>query len=153
MLDSPFLKQGIPVNFIGIEKYYKAVTVGAALADADETTFTYRGIKFKPYSPVQIEGARDGSSNLTIAWVRRTRIGGDWRDGVDAPLGEESESYEIDIMNGLTVVRTLTATTPSVTYSAANQTTDFGSPQASIDINIYQMSAIVGRGYAGSATV
>lgn len=152
-MDSAVLKEPIPLALIGIQAFYKPVTVGATVADTTEQAFTYQGVKFKPFSPVHIEGSRDGSSNLTITWTRRTRINGQWRDGVDVPLSEESESYEIDIMDGSTVVRTLTATSPTVTYTAADQVTDFGSAQSSVNVNIYQMSAIVGRGNAGEATV
>ena len=40
-------------------------------------------------------------------------------------------------------------------YSAANQTTDFGGTQAAgtLAVRVYQISEAVGRGYAGSATV
>lgn len=30
--------------------------------------------------------------------MRRSRIGWDWIDGVDAPLGEESERYQVTIL-------------------------------------------------------
>ena len=103
---------------------------------------------------MQIAGTRDGSGNLTINWLRRTRIGGDWRDGVDVPLSEESERYEVDIMSGVTVKRTITGlTTPTASYTAAQQVTDFGSAQSSVTVNVYQLSAKVGRGYAGNANV
>ncbi len=153
LLDSGVIRQSTPLYTIGLSQYYKAVTVGALIADTDETNFTYAGNKFKPWSPVSIAATRDISDNLTINWIRRTRLGGEWRDGVDVPLSEETESYEIDIMDGVTVVRTITSTTQTAAYSAADQTTDFGSPQASIDVKIYQMSAIVGRGYPGIETV
>jgi len=48
------------------------------------------------------------------------------------------------------VVRTLAASTPAATYSAADQTTDFGGPQASLTFNVYQISAQYGRGIAGA---
>ena len=51
------------------------------------------------------------------------------------------------------MVRTLSSATPSVTYSATDQTTDFGAPQGAVDLAIYQLSAAVGRGFAGRATV
>jgi hypothetical protein len=142
-----------PANF-GLTRHYKAVTFTDTLANTDETAFIYTGKTLRPFSPVQIRGARDGSSNLTITWIRRTRISGEWRDGVDVPLAEENERYDIEILNGSTVVRTFSAvTTPSVVYSAANQTTDFGSPQASVAVIIYQLSTIIGRGVPGEATV
>lgn len=142
-----------PANF-GLLRHYKAVTVTDTLANTDEVAFTYTGKTLRPFSPVNIKGARDGSSNLTITWKRRTRISGNWRDGVDVPLGEENERYEVEIMNGSTVVRTITGlTSASASYSAANQTTDFGSPQSSLSVRVYQLSTIIGRGVPGIATV
>ncbi|EDX78910.1 hypothetical protein BBAL3_67 [Brevundimonas sp. BAL3] len=59
----------------------------------------------------------------------------------------------MEVMNGATVVRTLSVTTPTAIYTAAQQTADFGAPQASIAVRIYQMSATVGRGRAALATL
>jgi hypothetical protein len=56
------------------------------------------------------------------------------------------ERYEIDILDGSDVVRTLTATSPAATYSSADQTTDFGAPQSSVSLRLYQLSATRGRG-------
>ena len=46
-----------------------------------------------------------------------------------------------------TVVRTLTSTTETVNYSEAQQVTDFGAVQSSFFIDVYQVSATLGRGY------
>jgi hypothetical protein len=153
MLDSAVIKETMPLFLIGLQSYYKALSVGTLLADADEIPFTYRGIKFTPFSPVDIRGVRDGSGNLTITWKRRTRIGGAWRDGVDAPLSEQFEAYEIDIMNGATVVRIIPTSSQTATYNAAQQGADFGSTQDSVSVRIVQLSAVVGRGTAGIATL
>lgn len=51
------------------------------------------------------------------------------------------------------MVRTLTATAPTVIYSAAAQTADFGSAQSAYDIRVCQMSASYGRGSLRAATV
>jgi hypothetical protein len=115
--------------------------------------FSYAGVALKPYAPVHVAGSRDGSGNLSIRWVRRTRLGGHWQDSVDVPLSETSEGYEVEIMNGVNVVRTISASTQSCAYSATEQTTDFGSPQAFVAVRIYQMSALVGRGYKAEASV
>ena len=105
-----------------------------------------------PLSPVHIRGTRAGD-DLTITWVRRARINAEWLDSIDVPLDEPTEAYEIDILDSGTVVRTLTASTPSVAYSGAQQTTDFGSPQSSVDVRIYQISNRIGRGHAGESTI
>ena len=50
-------------------------------------------------------------------------------------------------MNGTTVIRTITINDANtVTYTDAQQITDFGSSQSTIDINIYHMSTLIGRG-------
>jgi hypothetical protein len=105
----------------------------------------FNGEGLKPLSPVHVRGTRSGG-DLSITWVRRTRTGGDNWEGIDVPLGEDQERYEIDILDGSTVVRTLTATSPSTTYTAAQQTTDFGAPQPSVSLRLYQLSATHGRG-------
>jgi hypothetical protein len=113
---------------------------------------TFRGEGLKPLSPVHIRGTR-ASGDLTLAWIRRTRTGGDSWDAVDVPLGEAEERYEIDILDGTAMKRTLTATAPTATYTAAQQTLDFGAPQPSVSLRIYQLSATRGRGTPREATV
>ena len=74
----------------------------------------------------------------------------DWRSSVDVPIGEASESYEVEIYDGsgyATVKRTLTASTPAAAYTSAQQVTDFGANQATLYVRVYQISATVGRGY------
>lgn len=139
---------------IGLARHYKGVTFGGFLDDAATQEFTNTAVGLECYSPVQIGGGRNAAGDLTINWIRRTRIGGEWRDYVDAALGEASESYEIDVLNGGgAVLRTITASSQTASYTAAQQTTDFGSPQSSVSLKVYQLSATVGRGYPGTATV
>ena len=140
-------------NLIGRELLYKAVSVGNSLGNTDEVPFTYTGRNLKPFAPVHVTGERDASGNLTISWIRRSRIDAEWRDGVGIPLGEESETYHVDILDDGNVVRTIEVTSPTASYSAADQVADFGSAQSSVDVKVYQMSAVVGRGYAASVTL
>lgn len=140
----------------GAERIYKAVSINKAYSSGIDQTFVGRAVALKPFSPVDIAGARDISDDLTITWTRRGRLGQELPDGADIPLSEESEAYEIDILDdstGGTVLRTLNATTTTVVYSAAQQVTDFGSAQPSVTVRIYQMSASVGRGTPGEATI
>ncbi len=137
----------------GISKKFKPVTIGSTLGGTTAQDFTYTAKALKPYAPAHVNGSRS-SGDLNITWKRRTRINGDWRDLVDVPLNEESERYEVDIMQGATVKRTLlNLTSPAATYTAAQQITDFGATQSSITVNVYQLSTSVGRGYAGNATL
>ena len=72
------------------------------------------------------------------------------------PLAEDSEAYELEIRDGSTVKRTLTTTTTSALYTAAQQTADWGAsfgPGQSLAIRIYQLSALIGRGASRSVTL
>lgn len=140
---------------INSARYYKLPSFGTHLTDAAEITYTHQAAGKKPLSPVHISGRRHApaTNDWTVSWVRRGRLDWEWRDYVETPLGEATESYEIDIMSGSTVKRTLTASTQSVTYTAAQQTTDFGGVQTTLSVRVYQMSATVGRGYVGTATL
>jgi hypothetical protein len=154
VLDGSLQRQTIGSNLFGMSRSYKAVTFGLALTETEVQHFAYQAIALKPYSSVHITGTRDESDNLTIRWIRRTRLGGNWMDHVDVPLNEASERYEVDILDEGEVVRTiLNLTTTDVMYSHAEQVTDFGSVQSSIDIAIYQLSEVIGRGYPGYATL
>ena len=139
-------------------RYYRGVTSGQDLTTAISQTFTITGRDLMPYAPVKVGGSFDGSGNMIMTWQRRTRIGGDgWGEGSDnLPLSEDSELYDVDILNGAgsSVLRTISGlTTPAAVYTAAQQIADFGSAQASYKVNVYQRSAQVGRGFQGHGVV
>jgi hypothetical protein len=138
----------------GLSRLYRAVSSG--LTTGNSQSFTNIGSGLKPYSVVQIGGGRYSDGAVLISWVRRTRTSGEWRDGIDVPLGETSEAYEVEIWNAgrTSLLRTLTGiTSTNVVYSAAQQVADFGSVQSPIAISIFQLSSVIGRGYESRATV
>jgi hypothetical protein len=139
----------------GVARFYKWGPSALDPSDVawQQGTFTARCVGLMPWSPVHVAGTRNGSGDLSITWVRRTRFGGAWADGTDVPLNEESERYEVDILDGSNVVRMLASIAPAATYTAAQQTADFGSPQASIAVAVHQLSAVVGRGWSAAATL
>lgn len=150
--DNAFI--GAPVEAIGLSRLYRAVTSGASIDDSSDVTFAYRGVNLECLSPVYARGTRDGSSNFTGTFTRRSRLSSSWwTNGVVAPVGETTESYEIDVMQGATVKRTISVTSSAWSYSAADQTSDFGSPQSSITFRLYQLSSVVGRGYPLEVTL
>ncbi|OXE37543.1 MAG: hypothetical protein CGW95_01105 [Phenylobacterium zucineum] len=114
-------------------------------------TFTARGLK--PFSPTDVKGVRATSNDWTVTWKRRTRFNGDSWESPDVPLNEETESYQVDIMSGSTVKRTVSSTTPTFTYTSAQQVTDFGANQTTLDVIVYQLSASVGRGIGRRITL
>jgi hypothetical protein len=138
---------------IGQTAYYKALPSGGDWDDAAQTSHKFNAASLRCFSPVHLKGARDELGNLTLTWARRTRWNGEWLDEIDIPLFEAEEAYQIDILKGSTAVRTLTANTTSTTYSAVDQTTDFGAAQSVLSVAVYQMNSTIGRGYAAIAIV
>jgi hypothetical protein len=122
--------------------------------------FTPMGVGLRPFSAVHVEqpwrSARE-PGDLTIRWTRRSRaLAADSWTAPEVPLAEESEAWEVEIMDGATVKRTLTTTTTSVNYTAADQIADFGAllgPGDTLDIRIFQLSARVGRGAGQISTL
>jgi hypothetical protein len=145
----------LDTSFVNKDVLLKPVTIGDTLAATSPVSLTITGAELKPYTVCDVKGARDGSDNLTITWKRRTRHSGELTDFIDAPLNETTESYAVEIWDAgyTTLKRTINVVAQTAPYSAADQTTDFGSPQASVAIKIFQNSAFLGRGYEKRATV
>jgi len=97
--------------------------------------------------------AQRGPEGVAITWIRRSRREADAWEPVDVPLGEESERYELDILSGGAVVRTLSTAAATVLYPTASELADFGSAQAILSLRVYQLSAALGRGFERGATV
>jgi hypothetical protein len=146
LLNAAVQKTPVTDGLFGLPRDYKTVTFGQTLGSVSAQSFTYYAAALKPYAPVHVRASRDGAGNLNAQWVRRTRSGGHWRDGGDVPLAETSERYEMDVMNGSDVVRTIAVESAAASYSVAEQITDFGGAQSSVMVRIYQVSERVGRG-------
>lgn len=146
---TPFIAAS--VADLGAARLYRITPTGGDASGS--VSFTLAGASARPFSPVAVAGSRDGGLNLSITWTRRSRIGTELPDSGDIPLDEPSEAYSVDILNGSTVVRTINTTAPSANYTAAEQVADFGSAQPAIDIRVYQVGQLVGRGTAAEATV
>lgn len=136
---------------------HKAITTGRDLDSSSVVSLPYGGENLTPRSPVQASGYRDSSDNFFGQFIPRTRLDGglSMLDQIymGAPMGEATEVYEIDVMDGADVLRTIAVSEPEFEYPAADQVTDFGSEQPAIDFNIYQISAVVGRGHVGAFTL
>jgi hypothetical protein len=123
-------------------------------------SFTPEGVGLRPFSVGQVEQpwrkARD-PGDLTISWTRRSRaLAADSWNAPEVPLAEESEAYEVEILDGAVVRRTLATSTTSVSYTTGQQTADWGAllgPGDALDVRITQLSAVVGRGAAKSITL
>lgn len=55
------------------------------------------GEAIRPLAPVHLCASKDADGGLRVSWIRRSRNGWRWIDGVDAPLGEEREAYHVTV--------------------------------------------------------
>jgi hypothetical protein len=123
----------------------------ASYAQAD---LVFKGAGLRPWSPSQLAGVRQANGDVIFSWERRTRFAGDSWDTPGVPLNEESESNDLEILNGASAVRTISGlASPSFLYTSAMQTADFGSQQGSYTIHVSQLSAAYGRGQAATKTI
>ena len=68
--------------------------------------------------------------------IRRARRDGDAWEPVEVPLGEDGERYEVDILAGAAVLRTLATAVPEALYPAAQELADFGAAQSSLSLRV-----------------
>jgi hypothetical protein len=153
MLDAGLTRIDLGSDEIGLPYNWR---VGPASRDIGSENYigsshAFGGVGARPLSPVHVRGQRSGG-DLAISWIRRTRIGGDGWTAAEVPLSEVAEAYEVDIMAGTIVKRTISVSTPGALYTAAQQVVDFGIAQAAVSVRVYQLSASFGRG-GGRAAV
>lgn len=139
---------------LGEDIFYKAASDAFPITAVPTESHTLVGRAEMPFPATNLTASIVGS-DIALGWDWRSRLNpiGILTGPDDTVHGEASLSFEIDIMDGSTVKRTLTATTNAKTYLAADITTDFGSMPASLKFRVYQISALVGRGYVAEATI
>ena len=130
----------------------------------DETyvaqSFTPGGVGLRPFGVGHVTqpwltGRVPG--DITISWIRRSRaLAADSWAAVEVPLGEETEAYLLEILNGAAVKRRFEISAQRVTYSAADQIMDWGGllgPGDTLTIRIAQLSALYGVGASRTVTL
>ncbi|HFA60373.1 MAG TPA: hypothetical protein ENJ83_06755, partial [Rhodospirillales bacterium] len=148
VLDAATVPLSIAEADLGLPWNWRVGPGNAAPSDAimQALTFTPNGRGLRPFAPAQARMRRLANGDLDLRWLRRDRaLAADSWVLTDVPMSEASESYEIEILSGATVKRTLTVAAPTALYTAAMQTADFGGPVASLDVRITQIGAL-GRG-------
>ena len=131
-------------------RLWRAVTQGYPVSSAPDVTQTYIGNNLKPLAPVYLNGSRDPLTlDWSLTWTRRSRTPVEAFSGVATPLGEASESYDLELWDSgyTTLKRTFAGlTSAACSYTQAQQITDYGAAEATLYVKIYQNSATVGRG-------
>jgi hypothetical protein len=140
---------------IGQTKSYRAISQGRSFNSASSQTYANTAEGLMPFSPWDARKSLAASNNQTVVWERRSRLATNALRAI-VPLGEASESYEVDFYTSsafTTVAGTLSATTKSLTITSAQQTSFGLTPGATLYVRIYQLSDVVGRGHYLQATL
>lgn len=138
---------------IGLTLNWIAEAAGTSFAASGPFSFA-GGLRAEtPLSPVHLRARRDSGGTIALTWVRRGRKDADNWTSTDIPLDEESESYQLDILDaaGSTVLRSITLSEAAYSYSAALQIIDFGTQPASLNVRVRQMGRYA-AGIAATAT-
>lgn len=82
-------------------------SIGANLTATDASGATasaqYSGERLRPLSPVALTAERQDDGGLSLSWIRRSRQGFAWNDGVDVPIGEASERYRVTLTGSTSI--------------------------------------------------
>ncbi len=153
LLDGALVRLAQNIADIGVPIAYAIGPANRAAADHlyVRPTATATGKALRPYAPVRPRATRT-PAGVFIDFTRRARLESDAWEAVDVPLGETSEAYEAEIVLA-SGTRTLSSSIPSIFYPAAQELADFGAPQNALTLSLYQMSAVVGRGFPFSGTL
>ncbi|WP_430431804.1 baseplate multidomain protein megatron [Oceanicaulis sp.] len=123
-----------------------AVPQGARRSDgrARQLQAVYHACDLRPLSPVHLKVTRT-AQGLTLDWIRRTRIGGDRWQGLDVPLGEALEAYDVALHdpNGAVIAR-WSAASPQLVLPLSELPTDLSGHSFSVR----QVSERYGAGLA-----
>lgn len=138
---------------LGQTLLFKAMGPHEALEDVAAQSVVLTAQALRPLAPVHLHGRRDEAGDVHLSWVRRSRQGFDWVDGADAPLAEEAEQYDVQILSGGTVRRQWRVTAPQAIYAAADQAADFVQLPEMLSVRVAQVSALVGPGAARNGQV
>jgi hypothetical protein len=151
MLDRAVAPLVTGIGNVGRALDWRAAPLGRDFADPFAVAFsaTVSNLALQPRRPVHPRAVRSGAG-VTLRWIGRSRGEDSWQ--VEPPL-DRPEAWQVAIMAGTAVRRTLAAATSSVLYAAADEIADFGAPQADLAVQIAQVSPLVGVGPALRRTI
>ncbi len=147
LLNAAVVQPDLPAIEAGLAKTWRLGPAQLDLGHASFTEFTVTGslISLRPLKPTQLKSLTD-ASGIQINWIRRGRIDADSWDVAEIPLGEDSEIYQLSILDGAVLKRSVTTTAPNYLYTTASIIADFGVMPASLTLRVAQASAAYGAG-------
>lgn len=95
-----------------------------------------------PLSPVHGSWHGDEAGGAVLSWIRRSRGGFGWRDGIDAPLSEASETYRVAIVADSTRIAEQVVDRPSIAFDSVALSAFRAASTAPLEAVIVQEGAL-----------
>jgi hypothetical protein len=148
LLDGSFSQLELSLAQRRMARHYR---IGPARRGYDDPSYIHQveafdGNGLRPYAPVHLRLSGGLGSDISVSWIRRSRVEGDSWDLAEIPLGEAREAYRIRILRGTTLLREQEVSAPVCTYSLSDQSTDAALPGDIIEVA--QLSDRYGAGFA-----
>ncbi|GAA6197331.1 glycoside hydrolase TIM-barrel-like domain-containing protein [Pseudophaeobacter arcticus] len=148
LLDGSFSQLELSLAQRRMARHYR---IGPARRGYDDPSYIHQveafdGNGLRPYAPVHLRLSGGLGSDISVRWIRRSRVEGDSWDLAEIPLGEAREAYRIRILRGTTLLREQEVSAPVWTYSLSDQSTD--AALSGDIIEVAQLSDRYGAGFA-----
>ena len=146
MIDAALEQLALSLDGLGLARTYRIGPASRPLSDPShhDVTAVFTGVGLRPYRPAHLRARWGGGGDLHLAWVRRTRRGGDGWGLAEVPLFEAYERYILRVRKGGAVLREVTCDAPEFTYTAQAQVHD--GVADSFAIEVAQLSDVFGPG-------
>ena len=135
----------LSVEAIGTDVSIRVVPPNASTPDSPHIACRVKGRALQPLSPVHGMARVLADGAISFSWIRRSRAGFGWIDGVDAPLGEEYERYAVRCSVGAVSLADEVGEA-AWTVPASAQTAAFGLLPEAVHLEVRQLSAAAGMG-------
>jgi hypothetical protein len=153
LLDPRTLRLELPDGVMGLERHFRIGPGGADLSDPSvaHALWTWEASGLRPLAPVHFAAIDVPGGDVSITWIRRSRIDNDTFFSGDTPLGEASERYRVRLhASDGALVREMETTAPAWTYTAATKAAD--GLTGVISFAVAQISEVYGPGSEGKVT-
>jgi len=111
-------------------------------APLPEVDLVSPGLALRPPNPVALMATPQPNGDTLITWIRRSRDGWRWVDGVDAPLAEEVEAYGVTATPSAGTSRLAQVSLPQWLYSAQARAADRAAGATTISIAVAQIGTV-----------
>jgi hypothetical protein len=145
LLDQTLTQIELPLSARGLARYYRFGAAARGFDDLDVVlrVESFEGAGLRPY-PVAHLRARTVGDDIALSWIRRTRIDGDTWQAFEVPLGEETERYQIRVLQANDLRAEYHTAQPQFLYSSAMRVVDL--QPGAFRIEVAQISSQFGPG-------